>query len=473
MYEQQQIPANYEAEQAVVGALIIGGNVDELTTEVNLTPNDFYFSDCKLVYKCILYLNDKNDKIDIVTVDSTLKTAKEYKGIEFLKNAISNNPTKHNLIYYGKIVKEYAKRRWYIDMSNEILAMAGNTTLPIEKISDQVEYMLATESDSINVNTADDLIMQTYDTIAKASENKGSIPGQATGFDNIDLKMGGIDGLAVLGARPGMGKTAFALNVAEHIVYNELKPVVFFSLEMGAQQLMLRLVSSMTRIKYSALRYGELEDDDWTKLASFMNQSEKTKKLLICDEPKMTVRKIRSVCRRLKKQYGSLGAVIVDYLQLIEMPNNKNCTKAQAVGDVSRELKILTKELGCPIIALSQLNRANEQRSDKRPTLADLRDSGAIEQDADSVMFIHNEDAYRKDKSQPPTGKVEILLPKSRFSQTGTMFLKFQPEYMKFSNWNVKKDPFNRSKNSAAVWDKPDENDKENAKTGEAEKEEK
>ena len=147
--------------------------------------------------------------------------------------------------------------------------------------------------------------------------------------------------------------------------------------------------------------------------------------------------------------------------------------KAQAVGDVSRELKILTKELGCPIIALSQLNRANEQRSDKRPTLADLRDSGAIEQDADSVMFIHNEDAYRKDKSQPPTGKVEILLPKSRFSQTGTMFLKFQPEYMKFSNWNVKKDPFNRSKNSAAVWDKPDENDKENAKTGEAEKEEK
>ena len=341
------------------------------------------------------------------------------------------------------------------------------------EISDKVEYMLATESDSINVNTADDLIMQTYDTIAKASENKGSIPGQATGFDNIDLKMGGIDGLAVLGARPGMGKTAFALNVAEHIVYNELKPVVFFSLEMGAQQLMLRLVSSMTRIKYSALRYGELEDDDWTKLASFMNQSEKTKKLLICDEPKMTVRKIRSVCRRLKKQYGSLGAVIVDYLQLIEMPNNKNCTKAQAVGDVSRELKILTKELGCPIIALSQLNRANEQRSDKRPTLADLRDSGAIEQDADSVMFIHNEDAYRKDKSQPPTGKVEILLPKSRFSQTGTMFLKFQPEYMKFSNWNVKKDPFNRSKNSAAVWDKPDENDKENAKTGEAEKEEK
>lgn len=151
---EQQILASYEAEQAVVGALIIGGNVDELTTEVNLTPNDFYFSDCKLVYKCILYLNDKNDKIDIVTVDSTLKTAKEYKGIEFLKNAISNNPTKHNLIYYGKIVKEYAKRRWYIDMSNKILTMAGNTTLPIEKISDKVEYMLATESDSVKVKSA-------------------------------------------------------------------------------------------------------------------------------------------------------------------------------------------------------------------------------------------------------------------------------------------------------------------------------
>ena len=297
MYE-QQVPANYEAELAI----ICGGNVDELTTEVNLAPDDFYFNDCKLVYKCILYLNDRNEKIDIVTLDAKLKTAKEYSGINFLKSAISNNPTTQNLIYYGKIVKEYAKRRWYIDMSNKILTMAGNTTLPIEKISDKVEYMLATESDSINVNTADDLIMQTYDTIAKASENKGSIPGQATGFDNIDLKMGGMDGLAVLGARPGMGKTAFALNVAEHIVYNELKPVVFFSLEMGAQQLMLRLVSSMTRIKYSALRYGELEDDDWTKLAGFMNQSEKTKKLLICDEPKMTVRKIRSVCRRLKKR---------------------------------------------------------------------------------------------------------------------------------------------------------------------------
>lgn len=460
---EQQILASYEAEQAVVGALIIGGNVDKLTTEVNLTPNDFYFSDCKLVYKCILYLNDKNDKIDIVTVDSTLKTAKEYNGIEFLKNTISNNPTKHNLIYYGKIVKEYAKRRWYIDMSNEILAMAGNTTLPIEKISDQVEYMLATESDSINVNTADDLMMKTYDTIVRASENKDSIPGQATGFKNIDLKMGGMDGLVVIGARPGMGKTAFALNIAEHIAFNESKPVVFFSLEMDEQQLMLRVLSSMTYIKYSALRYGEVTNDDWDKIARFMNKSDKTEKLIICDRAKMTVRKIRSVCRRLKKQHGALGAVVVDYLQLIEMPQNKNYTKAQAVGEVSRALKILTKELGCPILALSQLNRANEQRSSKRPTLADLRDSGAIEQDADSVMLIHNEDAYRKDKSQPPTGKVEILLPKSRFSQTGTMFLKFQPEYMKFSDWNVKKDPFKRSKNSAAVWDKPDSETEENS----------
>ena len=460
---EQQILASYEAEQAVVGSLIIGGNVDELTTEVNLTPNDFYFSDCKLVYKCILYLNDKNDKIDIVTVDSTLKTAKEYNGIEFLKNAISNNPTKHNLIYYGKIVKEYAKRRWYIDMSNEILAMAGNTTLPIEKISDKVEYMLATESDSINVNTADDLMMKTYDTIVRASENKDSIPGQATGFKNIDLKMGGMDGLVVIGARPGMGKTAFALNIAEHIAFNESKPVVFFSLEMDEQQLMLRVLSSMTYIKYSALRYGEVTNDDWDKIARFMNKSDKTEKLIICDRAKMTVRKIRSVCRRLKKKHGALGAVVVDYLQLIEMPQNKNYTKAQAVGDVSRALKILTKELGCPILALSQLNRANEQRSRKRPTLADLRDSGAIEQDADSVMLIHNEDAYRKDKSQPPTGKVEILLPKSRFSQTGTMFLKFQPEYMKFSDWNVKKDLFKRSKNSAAVWDKPDSETEENS----------
>lgn len=463
MYEQQQIPANYEAEQAVVGALIIGGNVDELTTEVNLTPDDFYFSDCKLVYKCILYLNDKNDKIDIVTVDSTLKTAKEYKGIEFLKGAISNNPTKHNLIYYGKIVKEYAKRRWYIDMSNKILAMAGNTTLPIEKISDKVEYMLATESDSVKVNSADSLMMKMFDDIVKAVENKGRIPGQATGFDNIDLKMGGMDGLVIIGARPGMGKTAFALNIAEHIVYNESKAVVFFSLEMDKDQLMLRLASTMTHIKYSALRYGEVEDDDWDKLTDLIDKSEKTEKLEICDTGEMTVRKIRSVCRRFKKKYGSLGAVIIDYIQLIKVPEIKNYTKAQAVGEVSRALKILTKELGCPIIALSQLNRANEQRSNKRPTLADLRDSGAIEQDADSVMLIHNEDAYRKDKSQPPTGKVEILLPKSRFSQTGTMFLKFQPEYMKFSDWNVKKDPFKRSKNSAAVWDKPDSETEENS----------
>ena len=348
-------------------------------------------------------------------------------------------------------------------MSNEILAMAGNTTLPIEKISDQVEYMLATESDSINVNTAEDLMMKTYDTIVRASENKDSIPGQATGFKNIDLKMGGMDGLVVIGARPGMGKTAFALNIAEHIAFNESKPVVFFSLEMDEQQLMLRVLSSMTYIKYSALRYGEVTNDDWDKIARFMNKSDKTEKLIICDRAKMTVRKIRSVCRRLKKQHGALGAVVVDYLQLIEMPQNKNYTKAQAVGDVSRALKILTKELGCPILALSQLNRANEQRSSKRPTLADLRDSGAIEQDADSVMLIHNEDAYRKDKSQPPTGKVEILLPKSRFSQTGTMFLKFQPEYMKFSDWNVKKDPFKRSKNSAAVWDKPDSENEENS----------
>ena len=279
-------------------------------------------------------------------------------------------------------------------MSNEILAMAGNTTLPIEKISDKVEYMLATESDSINVNTADDLMMKTYDTIVRASENKDSIPGQATGFKNIDLKMGGMDGLVVIGARPGMGKTAFALNIAEHIAFNESKPVVFFSLEMDEQQLMLRVLSSMTYIKYSALRYGEVTNDDWDKIARFMNKSDKTEKLIICDRAKMTVRKIRSVCRRLKKKHGALGAVVVDYLQLIEMPQNKNYTKAQAVGDVSRALKILTKELGCPILALSQLNRANEQRSSKRPTLADLRDSGAIEQDADSVMLIHNEDAY-------------------------------------------------------------------------------
>lgn len=462
MYE-QQVPANYEAELAVIGAIICGGNVDELTTEVNLAPDDFYFNDCKLVYKCILYLNDRNEKIDIVTLDAKLKTAKEYSGINFLKSAIRNNPTTQNLIYYGKIVKEYAKRRWYIKMSNEILTMASNSTLSIDKVSEAVEYMLATESNEIKVDTTDSLMMQTYDIIAKASEKKDSIPGQATGFDNIDLKMGGMDGLIIIGARPGMGKTAFALNIAEHVAYDELKPVVFFSLEMGKEQLMIRLLSSMTNIKYSSLRYGELDTDEWSKIANFMGQTEKTKNLIICDTAKMTVRKIRSVCRRLKKHYGSLGAVVVDYLQLIEMPQNKNYTKAQAVGDVSRALKILTRELGCPIIALSQLNRANEQRSSKRPTLADLRDSGAIEQDADSVMLIHNEDAYRKDKSQPPTGKAEILLLKSRFSQTGTMTLKFQPEYMKFSDWNVKKDPFRRSKNSAAIWDKPDSEAEENS----------
>lgn len=453
MLDGVELPVNPNAEKAVVGALISGANIDVIFSEVNLQKNDFYFSEYKTMFEAIAKLYNQNKPIDFVTVHSLLREGECDITIDTLKQTVLAVPTTKNAVHYAKIVKEFSLRRQYMALANELCEMSADRSVQMSVINQRVEEILNTEDDKIVFEGSDEFMLSTFSQIAKAVESKGKIPGQATGFKAIDLKMGGLEGLVVIGARPGMGKTALAQSIAEYVAYTEKKTVLFLSLEMTKNELMMRIFASQAGVKHSAMRFGEMSDADYEKITKLMNRTENNKNLRISDNGDVTIEAVRSACRSYKRKNGNLGVVIIDYLQLMQMPESKGMTKAQQVGKISRALKVLSKELNCPIIALSQLNRANESRNDKSPTMADLRDSGAIEQDADSVLLLHRPEVYGESKK----GVAEVNIAKSRHSATGKVLLKFMPEYMRFEDWVVKKDVFARGKNSAAVWDKPED----------------
>lgn len=430
------LPHSEEAEQSVVGSMIMDSDAVVTASEM-LTPEDFYGKQYGILFEAITELFAEGRPVDLVTLRDKLKekdVPQELYSIEFLANQVKAVPTSANVRYYAQIVKEKAVLRSLIKVtegiSNECYLDKEKLDYILEdaekKVFDIVQRRGSSEFVSIR-----DIVIQSLDNIEAASRNKGSVTGIATGYYDLDYKTAGLQpsDLILLAARPSMGKTAFVLNIAEHIAVKNKITTAIFSLEMSKNQLVNRILSMNSRVDAQVIRTGNLEDSDWANLmesARIIGESG----LIIDDTPGISVTELRSKCRKFKLEHN-LGLVIIDYLQLMSA-SGRSESRQQEISEISRSLKALAREINCPVIALSQLSRAVEKRDDKRPMLSDLRESGAIEQDADVVMFIYRDEYYNKES--PEAGITEIIIAKQRNGPTGTVKLGWQAEYTKFVN---------------------------------------
>lgn len=430
------LPHSEEAEQSVIGSMIMDSEAVVTASEM-LVPEDFYGKQYGILFEAITELFAEGRPVDLVTLRDKLKekdVPQELYSIEFLANQVKAVPTSANVRYYAQIVKEKAVLRNLIKVtegiSNECYLDKEKLDYILEdaekKVFDIVQRRGSSEFVSIR-----DIVIQSLDNIEAASRNKGSVTGIATGYYDLDYKTAGLQpsDLILLAARPSMGKTAFVLNLAEHIAVKNKITTAIFSLEMSKNQLVNRILSMNSRVDAQVIRTGNLEDSDWANLmesARIIGESG----LIIDDTPGISVTELRSKCRKFKLEHN-LGLVIIDYLQLMSA-SGRSESRQQEISEISRSLKALAREINCPVIALSQLSRAVEKRDDKRPMLSDLRESGAIEQDADVVMFIYRDEYYNKES--PEAGITEIIIAKQRNGPTGTVKLGWQAEYTKFVN---------------------------------------
>lgn len=393
------LPHNTDAEQSVIGCCLI----DKYSTMVSveqLEPNDFYREDHKIIFTCISNLFARDEPVDIITLKeeiTSLGKIDEVGGLQYIASLPEKIPTTANIEKYINIIKEKSVARKLINMSNEIAKMGFDQTINNEQLTEYAErkiFEITQRKDIKGASRLKELLLNSITNLENIYNN-GTKKGVSTGFSDIDRRMGGLRGseLIILAARPGMGKSAFALNVATNVARKENIPVLIFNLEMGKEQLTDRIICSEALINSSNYRNGKVSEDDWNKLTYTLNELAEVP-IFIDDNSSVTISEIRTKCRKMSIE-EKIGLVIIDYLQLITPSNNK-ASREQEVAEISRALKILAKELKIPIIALSQLSRANEKRNsaDKKPMLSDLRDSGSIEQDADIVLFIHREDYY-------------------------------------------------------------------------------
>jgi replicative DNA helicase len=367
--------------------------------------------------------------------------AEEVGGLAYLNSLAQYVPSSANIRRYAEIVRERSILRKLVSVSDEIATSALNTNgRPVTNILDEAEqkiFSIGEEGSRMRqgFQSMDKLVVQLLDRVEEMSQNPNDITGVPTGFFDLDRMTSGMQAgdLIVLAARPSMGKTALAINIAEHVALQEDLPVAVFSMEMGASQLAIRIVGSIGRIDQGRLRTGKLIDDEWPRLSDAIERL-KTVSLSIDETPGLTTSELRASARRLARSCGKLGLVVVDYLQLMSGSGGGDGeNRATELGEISRGLKMLAKELQCPVIALSQLNRGVEQRTDKRPMMSDLRESGAIEQDADVIMFIYRDDYYNKDSKEP--GVAEIIIAKQRNGPTGTVKLTFLKPITKFESY--------------------------------------
>lgn len=434
------LPNSIEAEQSILGACLIDSDTVIQSIEM-LVPEDFYREDNKIIFECISNLFAKSQPVDIITLKEELSLIGKLEsvgGLEYIASLPERVITTAYVEKYINIVKEKAMTRNLINMSNEIAKLGFDTTISTEQLTEIAERKIFEITQKKNTKCASklkDLLVSCIDNLENISKN-GKKKGVPTGFIDLDKRMGGLKGseLIILAARPAMGKSAFVLNIATYVAKNEKVPVLIFNLEMGKEQLADRIICSECFINSTNYRDGTLVDSDWTKLAEGLGVLSEAN-IFVDDTSTITISEIRAKCRKMKME-ENIGLIIIDYLQLIT-PNNNKGSREQEVAEISRSLKILAKELNVPVIALSQLSRANEKRneSNKRPMLSDLRDSGSIEQDADIVMFIHREDYYNKDIVDPEKKNIaEIILAKNRAGETGTAELLWLGEYTKFVN---------------------------------------
>jgi replicative DNA helicase len=409
-----------------------------------LANSDFYRHEHQLIYGAIGALVNASKPADVVTVFEHLQNqgkADAAGGLLYLNSLAQYVPSAANVRRYAEIVRERAILRKLVAASDEIATKAFNTQgQPVASILDEAEqkiFQIGEQGSRMNNGFQDmgTLVVALLDRVEEMSRNPNDITGVPTGFVDLDRQTSGLQAgdLIILAARPSMGKTALAINIAEHVALHEELPVAVFSMEMGAAQLAVRMVGSIGRIDQTRLRTGRLTEEEWPRLTEAIERLRNVS-LHIDETPGLTVSELRANARRLARQCGKLGLIVVDYLQLMSVSSGMSDeNRATAVGEISRGLKMLAKELQCPVIALSQLSRGVEARTDKRPMMSDLRESGAIEQDADVIMFIYRDEYYTKEASKDP-GVAEVIISKQRNGPTGTTKLAFVARHTKFEN---------------------------------------
>lgn len=434
------LPHDLVAEQSVLGAVFISPEtMTSLADE--LTPDDFYKPANKIVFKTMLSLLEKGEPIDATTMVSALNNQghiKEIGGLNYVVELVNSTPTSKNVEHYAKLVKEKATLRKVIADLSDSLSSAYQGDVSIGDIIAKTEKSLLDISNQ-NAGTGFRNVADILDThmqiVETRSQTDGFVTGLSTGFVGLDKITTGLHegNLIILAARPAMGKTALALNVAKYVSTIERKPAVIFSLEMGAEELIERMLASEGMVPAYHLKTGNLSTDEWKRLVQAQNNLYDAP-IFVDDTAGIRISEIRSNARKLAQEMGGLGVIIIDYLQLITGAKGEN--RQQIVSEISRELKILAKDLKVPVLALSQLSRAVEQRQDKRPMLADLRESGSIEQDADIVAFLYRDAYYQKEQadSQEANNVTELILEKNRHGSLGTVKLYFHKEYTKFSS---------------------------------------
>lgn len=450
-------PQNIEAEQAVLGAIFL--NTDALADAMEyVEADDFYRRAHQILFQAMVNLNNDGEAIDVLTVQNYLTTNNQLDdvgGVAYIAELATSVPTAANAGYYAKIVEGKSMLRRLISTATNIITQANNGDDDVPSLLDSAERQIMDVSERRNrsgFREIKDVLNETLSDIDRLSQQSEDITGLPTGYREFDKMTAGLqpDNLIILAARPAVGKTAFALNIAQNVATSTDTSVAIFSLEMSAESLVNRMLCAEGSINANHLRTGQLDEGEWQNLIVAMGALSNTS-IFIDDTPSIKMAEIRAKCRRLAKEKGNLGLVVIDYLQLIEGSNKES--RQQEVSEISRQLKKLAKELSVPILALSQLSRGVEQRQDKRPVLSDIRESGSIEQDADIVAFLYRDDYYERGESKSEedgddqdslnqdVGEVELIIEKNRAGARGTVKLLFIKSYNKFSNISYAQEP--------------------------------
>ena len=433
---QKVLPQNIEAEQSVLGGILIDNEALPRVLEI-IEPNDFYRDNHKKIFLAFLELFENNTPLDIITVTELLQKKGELTnigGATYLASLVDSVPTTANITHYAKIIKEKSILRSLIAKATDIVNMGFEASEDVAEILDKAEeaiFSITQQRIQTSYYSIKEIIKQTFETIEELSSKKDSVTGIPTGFIDFDRLTAGLQpsDLIIIAGRPVMGKTSFTLNIAQHAATRAGVPVGFFSLEMSKEQLALRMLCAEARINSQKIRSGFLSERDWLRLtdaAATLSEAP----IFIDDTPALSVLEIRAKARRLKSEHN-IGLIIVDYLQLMKGKGRVD-TREREISEISRSLKALAKELNIPVVAVSQLNRRVEERENKRPRLADLRESGAIEQDADLIVFIYRDEVYNEDT--PDKGIAEIIIGKQRSGPTGVVKLAFLDKYTRFEN---------------------------------------
>ena len=436
-------PHSIEAEQAVLGGLMLDNNAWDHVAD-RISQNDFYRPDHRTIYRAMADLALQSKPIDILTVSESLESTRELEvigGLAYIGGLAKNTPSSANIAAYADIVRERSILRRLIEVGSEITELAFSPNgLSARQLLDDAERKVFSIAEQGSHGTAgpvaiSEVLARAVDRIDTLFHANSPITGISSGFNDFDKMTTGLQpsDLIIVAGRPSMGKTTFAMNLAEHAVMKDEGAVLIFSMEMPAESLAMRMLASLGRIEQQRIRSGQLEDDDWPRLTSAISMMS-SKKLLIDDSGALSPFEVRTRARRVARSYGNLSLIVIDYLQLMQVPG-KNEHRAAEISEISRSLKALAKELNIPIIALSQLNRGLEQRTDKRPMMSDLRESGAIEQDADLIVFIYRDEVYNPESNQK--GTAEIIIGKQRNGPIGKLTLTFLGQFSRFENYSA------------------------------------